>query len=138
MKNSTKRISGFLLMAFMLLGITPEVIASANNNTYSAIVKDNLVGGWEYTVEGAPEGYESGLIMIVKAGDTYKVQVQLAGGAMNGSDVVAKGNTITFKLMVEGESVSVSLSAKGSKISGTSTSSSGTYNITGVKSISPQ
>lgn len=102
------------------------------------IGKDHLVGGWEYTAEGAPQGYESGLLMIVKTGDVYKVQVQLAGGAMNGTDVVVKGNDITFKLNIEGESVSVSLSAKGSQISGTSTSASGTYTIKGVKSISPQ
>lgn len=102
------------------------------------IVKDNLIGGWEYTVEGAPAGYESGLIIIVKVADVYKVQVQLAGGALDGSDVVVKGNDITFKLMVEGESVSVSLSAKGSELTGKSTSSSGSYTIKGVKSISPQ
>lgn len=138
MKNFTKKTTGFLLIAFIFLGTTQEAIASSNNNNIVTIVKDNLVGGWEYTVEGAPEGYESGLMMIVKAGDIYKVQVQLSGGAMNGSDVVVKGNDITFKLMVEGESVSVSLSAKGSEISGTSTSSTGTYNIKGVKSISPE
>lgn len=138
MKNSTKKITGFLLIAFTLMCAPQEILASSDTNDIVVVAKDDLIGGWEYTAEGAPEGYDSGLLMIVKAGDAYKVQVQLAGGAMNGTEIVVKGNDITFKLMVEGESVSVSLSAKGSQISGTSTSSSGTYNIKGVKSISPQ
>ena len=137
MKNSTKKLTGFLLLAFALMAAPLTLLASSETNNLMIIVKDDLVGGWEYTATGAPEGYDSGLLMIVKAGDTYKVQVQLAGGAMNGTDVVVKGNDISFKLMVEGESVSVSLSAKGSKISGKSTSASGSYNIEGVKSISP-
>jgi len=136
MKNSTK-ITGFLLMAFTLINAPQEIWASSNTNHIAIVAKDDLIGGWEYTVADAPEGYESGLLMIVKVGDTYKVQVQLAGGAMNGTDIVVKGNDISFKLMVEGESVTVSLSAKGSKISGTSKSSSGVYTIKGVKSISP-
>lgn len=138
MKNSTKKIAGFLLMAFMFMSIPQEILANSDTNDITIVAKDDLIGGWEYTADGAPEGYESGLLMIVKAGDMYKVQVQLIGGAINGTDIVVKGNQITFKLLVEGESVSVSLSAKGSKISGTSTSSSGSYIIKGVKSISPQ
>lgn len=138
MKNSTKKIAGIFLMAFALMSVPQVILASSGANDIIVVAKDDLIGGWEYTVDGAPEGYASGLLMIVKTGDIYKVQVQLVGGALNGTDIVVKGNNITFKLMVEGESVSVSLSAKGSQISGTSTSSSGTYNVEGVKSISPQ
>lgn len=140
MKNSIKRMSAlmFIAVAFVVMPLQAANNVHISKTEIADILKDNLVGGWEYTVDGAPEGYESGLLMIIKAGDIYKVQVQLVGGAMNGTDIVVKGNDISFKLMVEGESVSVSLSAKGSQISGTSTSSSGTYNIKGVKSISPQ
>lgn len=138
MKNSTKKLAGFLLMIGAFLVAPQEIWASSSSDDIVISTKDHLVGGWEYTAAGAPEGYDSGLLMIVKSGDLYKVQVQLAAGALNGTDIVVKGNDITFKLNVEGESVSVSLSAKGSQISGTSTSASGTYTIKGVKSISPQ
>lgn len=126
-------------MAFALM-FTPQVLL-ANNDTDSSVitVKDDLIGGWEYTVAGAPEGYDKGFLMIVKQGDVYKAQVQLSSGAVNGENVVVKGNKITFTVNVEGETVSVALEANGSKLSGTSTSpSNGTMNITGVKSISPQ
>lgn len=142
MNLTTKKIAGFLLMAFALLCLPQESLANSENNRITdelAMAKDDLVGGWEYTVQGAPEGYESGLLMIVKQGDAYKVQVQLAGGAVNGENVVVKGKKINFTLNIEGETVSVALEAKGSQISGTSTSpSNGTMKITGVKSISPQ
>lgn len=140
MKNFKQKIIGFTFILGTLICMPTTVIAAVFSDTTSnetLINKDDLIGGWEYTVAGAPEGYDAGLMMIVKAGDTYKVQVQLQGGAMNGTDVVAKGKDISFKLMIEGESVSVSLSVKGSKMTGTSTSSTGTYTITGVKSISP-
>ena len=138
MKNSIKKITGAMVIAFAIsvapLHATND--AKVLGSELVDMIKNDLVGGWEYSVEGAPEGYDSGFLVIVQEGDNYKVQVVISGGAMQGSDVVVKGNDITFKLMVEGDSVSVSLSAKGSAISGTSTSSNGTYNITGVKTIS--
>ncbi|TMM57968.1 hypothetical protein FEE95_00640 [Maribacter algarum] len=139
MKNSTKRIAGFLLMAFTLMFAPLEIMASSEENDIAVLVKDDLIGGWEYTVAGAPEGYDKGLLMIIKQGDVYKAQVQLSGGAVNGENVVVKGNKITFTVNIEGETVSVALEAKGSKLSGTSTSpSNGTMTITGVKTLSAE
>ncbi|MEP3211211.1 MAG: hypothetical protein ABJN95_18635 [Maribacter sp.] len=139
MKNSTKKIAGFLLMAFALICAPNEIWANSEASTTPISVKNDLIGGWEYTVAGAPEGYEKGFLMIVKQGESYKTQVQLSSGAVNGENIVVKGNKITFTINVEGETVSVALEAKGSTISGTSTSpSNGTMQITGVKSISPQ
>ncbi|MFK7814598.1 MAG: hypothetical protein AB8B59_19030 [Maribacter sp.] len=139
MKSSTKKIAGFLLMTFVLMYAPQEILANSEDNNTEIIVKDDLIGGWEYTVAGAPEGYNKGLMMIVNQGGVYKVQVQINGGAVNGENVLVKGNKVTFTLNVEGETVSVALEAKGSKLSGTSMSpSNGTMNITGVKSISPQ
>jgi len=137
MKNSIKKIAGFLLMAFGLINIPGEMLAHSESNNIAISVKDDLLGGWEYTVAGAPEGYEKGFLMIVKQGDVYRTQVQLNGGAVNGENVEVKGNKITFTVAIEGETVSVALEANGSKLSGTTTSpSNGTLNITGVKTLS--
>ena len=99
---------------------------------------DNLEGGWAYTVEGAPEGYEKGFLVIVKENDQYKVQVQIGPSTLLGKNVVVKGKEISFDVMVEGDMVSVKLTAKGSTITGRSTSSEGSYEINGVKSISAE
>jgi hypothetical protein len=141
MKNSSKKITSFLLIALALVSMPQMTLANSENDTSEviSIAKDNLVGGWEYTVEGAPEGYERGFLLIVKQGDIYKAQVQHSGGAVNGENVVVKGNKITFTVNIEDEIVSVALEANGSKFTGTTTSASnGTMNVTGVKSISPQ
>jgi len=87
-------------------------------------------------VQGAPAGYEKGLLMIVKEGDNYKVQVQIGSGTIQGDNVKVNGNTIDFEVMVEGGMVSVNLTAKGDTISGKSTSPEGSYTITGEKTLS--
>lgn len=140
MKNFTKKIVGYVLMTFVMLGLSHETLASSEkSNTATIIVKDDLIGGWEYSVEGAPEGYEKGFLLIVKQGDVYKAQIQLSTGAVNAENVVVKGNKISFTVTIEGETVSVALEAKGSKLTGTSTSASnGSLNIMGSKSISPE
>ncbi|HET8736841.1 MAG TPA: hypothetical protein VFM69_09595 [Pricia sp.] len=127
-----------LLTGFSVHGnliMTPTTI---ENNVWTSpeTMKDNLVGGWSYTVEGAPQGYEKGLLMIIRDGDGYKVQIQVGGGTLLGEDVKVKGNTIDFEVMVEGGRVSVNLTAKGETISGKSTSSEGSYNIEGTKTLS--
>lgn len=140
MKNLKQKVVGLALLLGVLMTMPIGLMANTKYNLSSDItVKDDLIGGWEYTVEGAPEGYDRGFMMIVNQSGVYKVQVQLSGGAINGEDVVVKGNKITFKISVEGESVAVALEAKGSKLTGTSTSpSNGVMNISGTKSISPQ
>ena len=142
MKNLKIRLIGFAFILGALMCLPMNAVANNNDEVAGnekAVSKDNLVGGWEYTVEGAPEGYDKGLMMIVNQSGTYKVQVQLNEGAINGNDVVVKGNKITFNVNVEGDNVAVALEAKGSKMTGTSTSASnGVMKITAIKSISPQ
>ena len=129
---------GALTLIFALLA-APSVMASPLQTDSAAVahtVGDKFVGGWSYTVEGAPEGYKDGLLVIVKEGDAYKVQVQIGGGTLLGENVKVNGSTITFDVMVEGSKVAVSLTTKGDTISGKSTSSEGSLNINGKKTIS--
>ncbi len=138
MKRAIKYFTRSMSMAVTLLFLPLGAMASPYNlqGTTMSTLKDNLIGGWEYTVDNAPEGYGSGLMMIVMQDNAYKVQVQTGAGVMNATNVVVKGNDIAFTLNVEGENVTVALSAKGSTISGTSTSSAGVFKINGVKSLS--
>ncbi len=120
-----------------LIAVSPVMAISQNDtNIASSLIGDKFVGGWSYTVEDAPEGYETGLLVIVKEGDSYKVQVQIGSGALLGDNVKVSGNTISFDVMVEGGKVAVTLTAKGDAITGKSTSSEGSYTIKGEKTIS--
>ncbi len=141
MKNKTKNFFGALIL--VLAFVCSPIQASYNNETTSnmmiAPIGDALIGGWQYTVEGAPEGYGKGLLMIVNQNGVYKAQVQINNQTVLADNVVVKGNKITFNVLLDDEKVVVALQAKGSKLSGTSTSpSKGVLNITGVKTISPQ
>lgn len=136
-QNKIKGQIGFLVVLLCLLAVTPVMASSqhSNDNALHAM-GDKFVGGWSYTVEGAPEGYEDGLLVIVKEGDGYKVQVQIGGGTLLGENVQVKGSTITFDVMVEGGKVAVTLTAKGDTITGKSTSAEGSLTINGKKTIS--
>ncbi|SDM22474.1 hypothetical protein SAMN04488514_106139 [Kriegella aquimaris] len=131
---------GLIAMATILLNIpvqanTPNPMGEMSSDVVT-VLKDNLSGGWAYSVAEAPEGYEKGFLLIFKEGDSYKVQVQVGNMTMLGENVSVKKNTISFEVQVEGENVSVVLTADGSKISGTSTSSAGVLKINGTKSLS--
>ncbi|MEM9142248.1 MAG: hypothetical protein AAGA86_04625 [Bacteroidota bacterium] len=97
---------------------------------------NDLEGGWEYTASGAPVGYDKGFIIIVGERGKYQVSVQAGAGVYEGRNVTVKKNTIQFVINIDGENVSVSLTASGSTMSGTSSSSQGSYAIKGVKSLS--
>jgi hypothetical protein len=131
-----KQIGIFTILIFLVTAVPAMASNKTALNKEYATINDNLVGGWSYTVEGAPEGYQNGLLIIVKDGENYKVQVQVGGGTLLGENVKVSGNSIDFEVMVEGGRVSVDLTAKGDTISGKSTSSEGSYNIKGEKSLS--
>ena len=140
MKNTVMKSVGLIAMATILLNIsvqanTPNPIGKMSSDVVT-VLKDNLSGGWAYSVAEAPEGYEKGFLLIIKEGDSYKVQVQVGNMTMLGENVSVKKNTISFEVQVEGENVSVVLTADGSKISGTSTSSAGVLKINGTRSLS--
>lgn len=138
MKKTKFQIQLGLFVALLCLTAVSPVMAISQptTDTVCLSIGDRFVGGWSYTVEGAPEGYTDGLLVIVKESDTYKVQVQIGGGTLLGENVKIDGSTISFDVMVEGSKVAVTLTAKGDTISGKSTSSEGSYAIKGDKTIS--
>ncbi len=132
-----KRQIPLFVAILCLIAVSPVMAISQHTiATASSLIGDKFVGGWSYTVEGAPEGYESGLLIIVKEDDSYKVQVQIGGGTLLGENVMVRGSTINFDVMVEGGKVAVTLTAKGDTIMGKSTSSDGSYTIKGEKTLS--
>ncbi|QCX00922.1 hypothetical protein FGM00_12665 [Aggregatimonas sangjinii] len=141
MKDYSKLIFKIFVAAILMampLQATLAFTDSSDDITVETFIKDKFEGGWAYTVAGAPEGYEEGFLLIVADGNSYKVQIQTGGGTMKGENVTTKGSTIMFDVMVEGDKVAVSLKVAGSTISGTSTSSQGTFAISGTKTLSQE
>lgn len=127
-------------LSIIFLFLTTVLPASApvrfTTDTVITLTGENFVGGWSYTVEGAPAGYDKGLLVIVEQGATYNVQVQIGGSTLLGDNVAVNGSSISFELMVEGQKVSVNLTVEGDTITGESTSSEGSYSIKGEKTLS--
>lgn len=142
MKNTRTKLVAAMALALTLLIMPFDAAANSsvdhatNPMSPNTMVQDGFVGGWAYTVEGAPEGWEKGLLLIINQDGEYKAQVQTGGGTLMGENITIKKKTINFDVMVEGQKVAVSLTVNGSKISGTSNSSDGVFTINGVKSLS--
>lgn len=96
-------------------------------------VEEGLEGLWRYTVDNAPPEYGKGSIAIFKKEGSYDVEVQLAAGSLKGTNVAVEGHGISFDLTIEGLVVAVKLKAEGDKLTGTSSSSEGTYTIEGSR-----
>ncbi|TFG72021.1 MAG: hypothetical protein E4H26_11600 [Flavobacteriales bacterium] len=142
MKIKTHKLPIFFLLSCLFIG-TPWGMANTTNDDVALRpepliepFQDHLLGGWAYTVEGAPEGWEKGLLLIIGQDGAYQAQIQTANQTLLAENISVKKNTITFDVYVDGQKVGVELKAEGSKISGTSTSSDGIYKINGVKSLS--
>ncbi len=134
-----KNLYTLLVFTLMLLAIPCNLRAfesNIENSNKIVLAKDTFVGGWAYTLQGAPEGYEKGFLLVLKEDKTYKAQVQVGGTTFLAENIVVKKNTMTFHVMVEGQKVMVALTASGSKLSGTSTTAEGVFQITGEKTLS--
>jgi len=138
MKKSIKSIFGVLVILVIFMSSPIQANNTVEDKEYSTAVADKFAGGWEYTVQGAPEGFEKGFMLVVNRNGVYKVQLQMNGGIFMGENVVAKGSKLNFMIMVEDEKVAVALVMKGSKFTGTSTSSQGVFNVSGAKTISAE
>ena len=126
----------FMLMLFAVPFNSSAVETVATTTGKTLLAKDSFVGGWSYTLQGAPEGYEKGFLLVLKEGKAYKAQVQVGKATFMANEIVIKKNTMTFHIVVEGQKVMVALTANGSKLSGTTTTDEGVFQVTGEKTLS--
>ncbi len=94
---------------------------------------EDLIGTYDYTVDGVPYEYSKGVIIIGKQKAVYTVKIKLDNGELNGEDVKVEGNSITFNVFIEGRAVAVELTVEGDGISGESNSYDGTFMIKGKR-----
>ncbi|MEA1785129.1 hypothetical protein U1E44_03425 [Arenibacter sp. GZD96] len=132
------------ICAALLLNIAANARKSTNLMQYNTstmhfVANENeLIGYWNYTVDNAPYEYSRGVMVIDKSDGRYSVVVQLNQGSIQGEDVQVKDNEISFKVIVEGTTVTVTLTADKDTLSGQSVSSEGTMTIKGVRAVMPE
>lgn len=110
------------------------VMLAASFTTVTAQKKVNPVGTWSYEAEYAPYEYSSGDIVVSKEGKEYQVELKLGEYyKIKASGVEYKDNVLSFKVYVEGESVSVKTTMDKDSHSGTASYSEGTLELSGKK-----
>lgn len=99
--------------------------------TYEAPVKKfSPVGSWEYTVEGVPEGYETGTMIITEAEDNVKVTLALNEYyKTEGEKVAYKKKSLSFIVWVESEQVNISGTFNGDIFDGMVSFSEGDFEL---------
>jgi len=107
------------------------LVVLVSSFTYDAPAKKfSPAGTWEYTIEGVPEGYEAGSMIVVEKGKTVGVTMQLNEYyKTEGESVVYKKKDLSFVIWVESEQVSISGKFDGDSFSGMVSLSQGDFEL---------
>ncbi len=103
--------------------------------TYDAPVKKfSPVGTWEYSIDGVPEGYESGKMIIEEKDKVLKVNMALNEYTKTeGEKVEYKKKSLSFIVWVEAEEVTISGLFDGDKFVGMVSLSQGDFDMTATR-----
>lgn len=100
--------------------------------------KLNPAGDWKFEAPYAPEGFTTGLINIGVADNKQTASISFNGSEykIQGENVKIAGDTISFKVYVEGQDVSINLKMENdAKMSGKATYTDGEIPLTLSKQV---
>jgi len=92
-----------------------------------------IVGTWDYSAPNAPYEYSKGQIIISETDDKLEGKVSIDGYDMKLNSIKFEKDLLSFSLYVEGEYVSVKLTFKKDKFTGSANTPEGTLEVTGEK-----
>jgi len=92
-----------------------------------------IVGTWDYSAPNAPYEYSKGQIIISETDDKLEGKVSIDGYDMKLNNIKFEKDLLSFSLYVEGEYVSVKLTFKKDKFTGSANTPEGTLEVTGEK-----
>jgi hypothetical protein len=104
------------------------------SESYSFVPKDvNPVGTWSFTAPTAPQGYESGDIVIAKVEAGYSATLKFGDYTVKGSSVKYEKDVMTFTVYLEGEYISMKGTFEEKTMKGTASYSEGVIDFTAKK-----
>lgn len=110
------------------------VLLAASFTSVNAMKKVDPVGTWSYTAADAPYEYSTGDIVVSQEEGKYKVEIKLGEYyKIKANSVEYKDNVLSFKVYIEGESVSIEITVEKDKMEGTASYSEGTIPVTAKK-----
>ncbi len=95
------------ILAFVLLSIMSLGAVTAQNNGK----KSNPVGTWKFEAPYAPEGYNTGTIVVGNEDKKYTTTMSFGGGdyKLPGEQVKAVKDSVLFSIFLEGQDIKVYL-----------------------------
>ena len=111
------------------------LVVFVSSFTYEAPAKKfTPVGTWEYTVDGVPQEYETGKMIIVEKDKEVKVSMEINEYfKTEGEKVSYKKKSLSFIVWVESEEVGVSGTFDGDLFEGMVSLSEGDFDITATR-----
>lgn len=110
------------------------ILALVCTATSEAQSLSKFKGTWEYTCNEAPEGFQTGKIVIEKKGDRYSSTTIYNDGSRNIADSIeVKNGTLIIETYEEGSYIKVEMKMKESKLTGYVYTDNGTLSIEAKK-----
>jgi len=126
-----KKITFFI--AFIL------ALGTSGYSRYSTPEADP-VGTWKFEAPYAPEGYNSGIIVIVKSEQKHTVTMSFTGSEykLSGENVKVEKDSVSFTLNLEGQEIKVTLKGtEDTKMAGKAVYSEGEVPLSLTKTAAP-
>jgi hypothetical protein len=117
------------ILAVVLFSIISLCAVTAQNN----VKKANPVGTWKYEAPYAPEGYNTGTIVVGNEDNKYTTIMSFGGGdyKIPGEQVKAVKDSVLFSIFLEGQDIKVFLKQENeAKMTGKAVYSEGEVPIT--------
>lgn len=125
-------------LTLMLCMLKVQAHTENENNNVLIEVNDDLIGYWEYHVPGVDPMYQNGILHVAKQEGNITVNIELPNGSIPTEDVEVNGNEIKFALYVEGGRVEVAVVFEGDTLTGSGSSDSGPFTLTGSRKAKPE
>ncbi len=109
------------------------VLMSGFSGIESTKKNKKLIGTWDYEALDAPYQYQKGKIIFTEENDRLIGYVMINDYKIDLEDILVVKKNVTFKIDVEGETVTFNLNYKKKAMEGTATYSGGSLEITGTK-----
>lgn len=124
------------ILTFVLLSIMSVGAVTGQNN----VNKSNPVGTWKFDAPYAPEGYNTGTIVVANESNKYTTTMSFGSGdyKLPGEQVKAVKDSVLFSIFLEGQDIKVFLKQENeSKMTGKAVYSEGEVPLT-LSKVQPE
>lgn len=133
-----KLLSLVLTLGFMICAVNVRANTEIENVTQVYLTGDDVLGVYEYHVPGVDPMYQNGIMHITKEEGAYAVNLHLGESVIPTEDVEVNGKEVKFALYVEGERIEVMVVVDGDNITGSGSTNSGPFTLSGTRKADPE